>query len=94
MGFTASSENAPVVNFKAAIGNKEYFWQGRIVRVNAAIDQDTRLIYATAEVLDPYGSAASEGMPLAVGLFVSAEIEGVTPQSAYVMPRLALRSAT
>ena len=93
MGFTAGSENAPVVNFKAAIGNKEYFWQGRIVRVNAAIDQDTRLIYATAEVLDPYGSAASEGMPLAVGLFVSAEIEGVTPQTAYVMPRLALRSA-
>jgi len=83
---------APQVSFRAALGDRDYFWQGRIVRVDASINQDTRLIYATAEVIDPYGLGATEGMPLAVGMFVSAEIEGVTEQSAYVMPRLALRN--
>ena len=83
---------APQVSFRAAMGNRDFFWQGRIVRVDASINQDTRLIYATAEVIDPYGLGATEGMPLAVGMFVSAEIEGVTEQSAYVMPRLALRN--
>lgn len=83
---------APEVQFHASLGNREYHWSGRIVRIDAAIDQDTRLIYATAEVVDPYGLAASKGMPLAVGMFVSAEIAGVAEQEAFVMPRLALRN--
>jgi RND family efflux transporter MFP subunit len=84
--------SAPQVNFKANLGNREFFWTGKLVRVDAAINQDTRLIYATAEVVDPYGLGATEGMPLAVGMFVNAEIEGVSEQNAYVMPRLALRN--
>lgn len=93
LGFLpADPDTAPLVTFRAAMGNRDYSWQGRIVRVDAAVDQETRLIYATAEVADPYGEAAVAGMPLAVGLFVSAEIEGIAEQSAYVMPRLALRS--
>ncbi len=50
------------------------------------------MIYATAEVRDPYGLAAAQGMPMAVGMFVDAEIAGVEERSAFVMPRLALRS--
>jgi RND family efflux transporter MFP subunit len=84
--------SAPQVNFKANLGNREFFWTGKIVRVDAAINKDTRLIYATAEVVDPYGLGATDGMPLAVGMFVSAEIEGVSEQNAYVMPRMALRN--
>jgi len=83
---------APRVSFRASLGNRDFFWEGKIVRVDAAINQDTRLIYATAEVIDPYGLGATEGMPLAVGMFVSAEIEGISEQQAYVMPRLALRN--
>jgi RND family efflux transporter MFP subunit len=93
MGFMANRlMQAPTVNFSAAMGNRDYKWQGRIVRVDAAVDQDTRLIYATAEVEDPYGVATSDGMPLAVGMFVSAQIEALSEQSALVMPRLALRN--
>jgi multidrug efflux pump subunit AcrA (membrane-fusion protein) len=93
MGFMADEFTAaPVVTFSTAMGNREYQWQGRIVRVDAAVNQETRLIYATAEVDDPYGLSASEGMPIAVGMFVSAEIEGISEQNAFVMPRLALRN--
>jgi RND family efflux transporter MFP subunit len=83
---------APKVSFKAAMGNRDYYWEGRILRVDAAVDEQTRLIYATAEVEDPYGLSASNGMPMAVGMYVAAEIDGVTEQSALVMPRLALRN--
>jgi RND family efflux transporter MFP subunit len=93
LGFTAgTSAMAPAVEFSATLGNREFTWSGEIVRVDGAIDEDTRLIYATAEVNDPYGLAATQGMPIAVGMFVNAEIAGVEEQAAFVMPRLALRN--
>lgn len=93
LGYKAENMiSAPQVKFTATLGNREFSWDGKIVRVDAAINQNTRLIYATAEVVDPYGLGATNGMPLAVGMFVSAEIQGVSEQSAYVMPRLALRN--
>lgn len=93
IGFMADSFNAPVVKFTARIGNTEHVWTGRIVRTNASIDTQTRMIYAIAEVKDPYGMGSDSGAPLAVGMFVSAEIAGVSSQLAMVLPRLALRSA-
>ena len=93
LGFSADDlATAPTVQFSANLGSREYNWTGQIVRIDASIDEDTRLIYATAEVQSPYGMAASEGMPMAVGLFVNADIAGVAEQVAYVMPRLALRN--
>ncbi|WP_417461588.1 efflux RND transporter periplasmic adaptor subunit [Kordiimonas sp.] len=92
IGFVAANGNAPKVALRASLGGEEHIWQGRIVRTHASVDKQTRLMYAVAEVEDPYGMAADHGMPLAVGLFVSAEIEGVVPQQALVMPRDALRS--
>ena len=42
---------------------------------------------------NPYvGSFASGGMPMAVGLFVNAEIQGRQVAQAYVIPRNALRA--
>ncbi|WP_417450009.1 efflux RND transporter periplasmic adaptor subunit [Kordiimonas sp.] len=92
IGFVASGENAPKVRLHASLGGNEHVWQGRIVRTHASVDQQTRLMYAVAEVQDPYGKTSEYGMPLAVGLFVAADIQGVQPQSALVMPRDALRS--
>lgn len=93
LGFQADEETgAPAVKFNARLGSREYSWQGNIVRIDASIDERTRLIYATAEIRDPYGAAVSDGMPIAVGMFVNAEIQGVNEQKAYVMPRLALRN--
>lgn len=93
MGFMADAFNAPQVQFSAQMGNRQYTWSGRIVRTHASVDQQTRLIFAIAEVEDPYGLGADNGMPMAVGMFVHAEIAGVNSQSAMVLPRLALRNA-
>lgn len=93
MGFMADAFNAPIVQFSAHVGNSEHFWTGRIVRTHASVDRQTRLIYAIAEVQDPYGLGSDDGAPMAVGMFVNADIEGVNSQSALVLPRLALRNA-
>lgn len=92
MGFMADTFNAPVVQFSAHVGNQQHSWSGRIVRTHASVDQQTRLIYAIAEVEDPYGLGSDNGTPIAVGMFVSAEIAGVNSQSALILPRLALRN--
>ena len=93
MGFMATGDNAPRVLLKASVGGKEHTWHGRIVRTQAAVDPQTRLIYAIAEVSAPYGAETEAQTPLAVGLFVTAQISGVRAQDAFVIPRVALRSA-
>jgi len=93
MGFMADAFNAPVVQFSAQVGNRQHVWSGRIVRTHASVDTQTRLIYAIAEVEDPYGLGSDNGAPIAVGMFVHADITGVKSQTALVLPRLALRSA-
>ena len=90
IGFVATKGNAPRVDFKAIIAGKERVWQGRLTRIDASFDEQSRLLYALAEVEDPYAEKFS--MPMAVGLFVTAEIYGRTVDQALVIPRSALRS--
>lgn len=93
IGYVAERGAGPVVTLTAEVGGEPQRWRGRIVRTHAAVDEGTRLIHAVAEVADPYGAGASDrGVPLAVGLFVGAEIAGTRPVEGLVMPRDALRN--
>ena len=92
VAFSSIDGAGPPVTLTAVVGGQPRQWRGRIVRTDAAIDRDTRLLYAIAEVEAPYGAAADNGTPLAVGLFVTARIEGRNLADAYVIPRAALRS--
>jgi len=91
LGFEADPDNAPIVTFTNQIGRNAYQWQGRLVRTNAQVDQNTRLTYAIAEVNDPYGTGATNGAPFAVGMFVTAHITGNEETNAWSLPRDALR---
>lgn len=91
LGFEADEKTAPKVTFTTQIGRTTHEWQGRIIRTNAAVDQNTRLTYAIAEVKDPYGEGADNGAPFAVGMFVTAHISGNEETEAWVLPRDALR---
>lgn len=83
--------NGPPVELSAVVAGKPRNWQGRVARVDAAVDASTRQISAIVEVANPYGAGADEGFPLAVGLFVDASIEGPLLQRATVIPRIALQ---
>lgn len=90
IGFEGNHSTSPKVTFSAYVGNKKHQWDGRIVRTNAAIDNDTRLVYALAEVTDPYNE--NSPMPMAVGLYVDANIESNNSLDTMIIPRLALHN--
>jgi len=82
----------PAVELRARFAGREYRWKGRIVRTEGEIDPRTRMIHAVARVENPYARGdGSDRPPLAVGLFVRAEIEGRVVDDAVKLPRSALR---
>lgn len=91
VAYSAGDEPGIPVTLTATLAGEAQTWMGRITRTDSAIDPQTRVLYAIAEVDDPYGAAAEGGAPLAVGLFVNAQIEGREVENAYILPRAALR---
>lgn len=82
----------PEVVLSADYGGERFSWNGRIVRTEGELDPRTRMIHAVARVEDPYGRGDDpDRPPLAVGLFVEAEIEGRLVDDVYSLPRSALR---
>jgi RND family efflux transporter MFP subunit len=93
IGYSADDGTGPAVDLTAIVAGELRHWQGSLVRLDGAIDPDTRLIYGYAQVKDPYGTGAESqsGMPLAIGLYVAAQIDGKYLADAYVIPRNSLR---
>lgn len=85
----------PEVLLRARFAGAEHAWSGRVVRTEGEIDARSRMVHAIARVEDPYGRDTTSGdadrPPLAVGLFVEAEILGREVEDALVLPRRALR---
>lgn len=86
------SESAPTVRVWTTFAGKVHEWSGRIVRTEGEIDRKTRVVYAVLRVDDPYGRGADpDRPPLAVGMFVEAEILGKVVENVVVLPRAAMR---
>jgi len=67
-------------------------WQAEIVRTEGVVDQSSRVVYAVAEVVDPYGALGlSDQAELKMGTFVRAEIQGRRAEDVVVLPRSVLR---
>jgi len=78
------------VTITARFAGVEHKWQGQVVRTEGELDPKTRLINVIARVDAPYASRADRP-PLAVGLFVDAEIHGRLGRGLAILPRSALR---
>jgi len=91
IAFTATeNEPGPDVILSSIVGSSVREWRGKIMRTEGAIDTATRQIGAIAVVNDPYGAAADDGVPLAMGLFVDATIKGRALDNVYIIPSTAL----
>jgi len=92
LGFEATGKTPGIpVTLSADVAGTYSEWQGRIVRTDSRFDSQTRVLFAYAEVRDPFGSGASNGTPLAPGLFVNAAVEGQKLEDVILIPRSALR---
>jgi len=84
---TLEPDRRPSVVLEAQFAGKRRRWQGTIVRSEAMIDPRSRMVYLVASVDHPYQQAESEGSyPLAVGMFVDAQIRCRPVPDAFVLP--------
>ncbi|GHD36660.1 efflux RND transporter periplasmic adaptor subunit [Parahalioglobus pacificus] len=92
-GDQGQASQVPMVTLNAQFAGRLWTWKGRIVRTDASIDLNSRVVYAVAEVLRPFAKEeGSERPPLAPGLFVSATISGREIPDVVTLPRNALRT--
>jgi len=99
IGDPSDSDAGPPVVLHARFAGADRVWTGRVVRTEGEIDAQSRMVHVVARIEDPYGTShrddASSGetptTPLAVGMFVRAEIEGLMASGVLVVPRAAMR---
>lgn len=83
----------PPVTLSTENGDATIQWQARIIRTEGVVDETSRVIYAVAEVIDPYGVLGqSDQEELKIGTFVNAEIQGLPAENVVVLPRYVLRA--
>ncbi len=80
------------VQFKAMVNGKPATWQGNLVRVEGAMDMNTRQVVAVAQVNDPYAQRSDGAPPLKIGQFVQADIVGEVLKDVFIIPRSAVRA--
>ena len=83
--------SGPDVRFHATFAGRKHTYMGRIVRVEGEIDARSGMIALVGRVDNPYRQRADNTPPLAVGMFVTAEILGQQAANVVVIPRAALR---
>ena len=82
----------PPVTLSAEHAGRTSTWQARIIRTEGVVDEVSRVIYAVAQVVDPYGVLGqSRQQELKIGTFVNAEIQGLPAENVVVLPRYVLR---
>lgn len=86
----------PSVRLRARFAGKDHTWHGTVVRTEGEIDPKSRMVHVVARVEDPYAvePGNENRAPLAVGLFVQAEIEGPLAENVIVVPRYAMHDET
>ena len=93
LSYRSSEERpGPRVTLRSTFAGKMHEWQGSVVRTESELDPATRMVHVVAEVRDPYGPGPDpDRPPLAVGMYVEAEIEGRQFIDVAVLPRAALQ---
>ncbi len=85
-----SSTKTVPVTLRARFAGTQHEWQGEVVRTEGELDPRTRMVIVVARVPAPYAKSTGRP-PLAVGLFVEAEITGAQAEGVTVLPRSVLR---
>ena len=80
----------PKVTLSSNFAGEIQRWEGEVVRTEGEIDAVTRMVNLVAQIKAPYQTSVG-GAPLAVGLFVEAEILGKRLPGVVKLPRTALR---
>ncbi|MDG0980703.1 MAG: efflux RND transporter periplasmic adaptor subunit [Halieaceae bacterium] len=81
----------PNVLLSGEFAGQEWIRDAKLVRTEALIDRATRQVFAVAQLTI---DSDNPDTLLPLGLFVKAEIEGITPKNAYRLPRTSLATGS
>jgi len=86
---------APSVKLTGMYGGEQRQWHGRLVRIEAAIDEESNSVQSIIRVSQP-DQAGETGwasdIPLPIGLYVQAEISGRQVDDVIILPRNVIRN--
>ncbi|MBU2114907.1 MAG: efflux RND transporter periplasmic adaptor subunit [Gammaproteobacteria bacterium] len=77
----------PEVTLTAVVAGAVTQWPAKLVRTEGVLDERSRVIYAVAQVNDPYRRKTPGATPLRFGRFVQAQIMGNATTDVVVIPR-------
>lgn len=60
-------------------------WQGKLVRTASEISEQSRQLHVVARIQDPFGEKAYGKMPLKIGQYVTAKIQGKTLNNVIIL---------
>ncbi len=89
----SGTADGPAVTLTAVQRGELQSWQARIVRSEGVVDENSRVTYAVAKIDDPY-QLDGDGVPLPMGTFVSAVIEGSEVADIMRVPSRVLRGSS
>ncbi|MCB1672995.1 MAG: efflux RND transporter periplasmic adaptor subunit [Gammaproteobacteria bacterium] len=90
-----TGDRAPEVRLTGMYGGEQHQWQGRLVRIEAAIDEESNAVQSIIRVNQPDRTASSgwsADIPLPIGLYVQAEIGGREVDNVIALPRGVIRN--
>ena len=92
-----SEEHAPDVLLTGMYGGQKYNWPGKLVRIEASIDPSSNTVQTIIRVSQPSTDEDQDenglrGIPLPIGLYVEADIEGRTVENIISLPRSVIRN--
>jgi len=90
---TSASGSGPVVTLTSRQGERDLGWEGHLTRTEGVLDTRTRVMFSVVQVKDPYGLYGTEReVPLRIGTYVNAAIEGRVLENVHVLPRHTLQA--
>ncbi len=97
-----SSQQTSPVTLTANYAGKKQQWMGELVRMEGTVDMQSRVHYAVVKIADPYSilntnthtniRTNTHSVPLKMGTFVTAKIEGKAEDNLMRLPREAFDS--
>ena len=85
-----SPEAAPDVMLTGFYGGQEHTWDGELVRIEASIDPNSNTVQTIIRVQQPV--EGSDALPLPIGLYVHADIQGRVVEDIISLPRSVIRN--
>ena len=75
------------VTLTATVAGRPGSWPATLVRTEGVVDENTRLTYVVAEILDPYAiEPDTDRRPLPIGTYIEAHVPGRSAEGLVVVP--------